>query len=272
MPPARGSSGDLRVALIVLGAGTNALSSSRMRPRLRFLLSLLLTGSLFTASTPGPTALAFDSDGDLWVSLPGAKKIVELSRALSVGGDPSPTVVIDGADFEELPAMAFDRNGDLFVASGDRVLRFGAARLTASTNGPADVAVTAKRANGAMLRGIRDLAFDVAGNLWIAYAATDVVARLEPADFTGVGERDATPNVVVQLDTSGVLDAIAFDEAGGLWLGHGPAKLGRIGAEQLTVSATVTPGQIVDGIRLGSVSRLAFFPGPKGTPLHSAFP
>jgi hypothetical protein len=76
----------------------------------------------------------------------------------------------------------------------------------------------------------------------------------------------------VTLATSGVLDAIAFDEAGGIWLGHGPAKLGRIGPEQLAVSGTVTPDQLLDGIRLGTVSRLAFFPGAAGTPLFSALP
>jgi sugar lactone lactonase YvrE len=224
-----------------------------------------LTGALFAA--PGPAALAFDHDGDLWVSLPGAKKIVELSAAdLSASGTPSPTVVIEAADFVELSALAFDANGDLYVASGDHLLRYRAARLASSTSAPADVDVTTK------WKGIRDLAFDASGSLWIAYGGSDVIARLDASDLDGNGPRAVTPKIEVTLETSGVLDGIAFDEAGGLWLGHGAAMIARLSKEQLTTSATVTPAQVVEGIRLGTVSRLAFFPGPAGTPLYSSLP
>jgi hypothetical protein len=210
-----------------------------------------LDGSLF-AGTSRPTALAFDAEGDLWVSLPGAKTIVELvSSSLSVSGAPTANVVIDSAAFVDLPAMAFDKSGDLFLASGDHVLRYRGARLAASTSAPADVDVTTK------WKGIRDLSFDVSGNLWVAYSGSDVLARLEPGDLDGVGAREVIPRIELTLATR---------------LGHGSAKLGRLGPEQLAASATVTPDQFVEGIRLGIPSRLAFFPAAKGTPLYAALP
>ncbi len=123
---------------------------------------------------------------------------------------------------------------------------------------------------GDSLTGIEGLAFDRDGNLWVVYASSNVVARFGSADLGGTGPRTATPSIQLETTLSGVLHGLAFDEAGGIWLPYGNAKLARLAPSQLAVSGPATPATIVDGIRLGTVLDLAFFPGAKGTPLYHA--
>ncbi|WP_437630385.1 hypothetical protein [Sorangium sp. So ce854] len=73
-----------------------------------------------------------------------------------------------------------------------------------------------------------------------------------------------------------LLDRGAFDEGGGLWIGHATGQIARLSPAQLGESsgagAPVTPDLIITSDALDSGLRVAFFPAPEALPLyHAAF-
>lgn len=173
-------------------------------------------------SLDGPTTVAFDAAGDLWVSNLGNSTLVEYTHAqLSTGGALTPPVTIsdDGANsLDEPVGLRFDAAGDLWVANfkGNTVVEYTPGQLV--HDGNPTPAVTLSDDGAGSLDGPAALAFDAAGDLWVSDTTT--VVEFTPAQLT---TGSPTPAVTLSSDLQGSIDnptQAQFDAAGDLWLAN----------------------------------------------------
>jgi sugar lactone lactonase YvrE len=241
---------------------------------------ITLTSGDFQAGIPGPGSLALDAKGNLWVALIAQKKIVQVPAAGAAAGNATPSVVLEGDLFDGIGAMEFDKNGNLFVAATDRLLRFDAAHLTTSPAVPAVPDLTLETMSEPPLVNTlttpSGLAFDATGNLWVAYFAAGLITKLTPAEIALAGDKTGasaiTPGVQLKISAAANLEEIAFDESGGLWFTYATSQVARFAPAQLTASGEPTPATVVTATVVGSTKGLAFFPAPAALPLYSALP
>jgi len=224
---------------------------------------------------PALKAMAFDGDGDLWLGACGGTILRIPAASLARSGEARSSTVISGLD--DSADLAFDADGNLWVATGGTILRYDAARLTASTTAAPDLTLTARDAEDSRDIGATALAFDAHGNLWGFDFGGNFVFELPEADLAWRGEKTAVSEVSFVLGVLSLLDRGAFDEGGGLWVSYASDQLARLSPAQLTASRgtgdPVTPDRIVTSSELESELRIALFPAPEALPLyHTAFP
>ncbi|MFN3390397.1 MAG: hypothetical protein ACK40N_01420 [Meiothermus ruber] len=226
---------------------------------------------------PGPTRLAFDASGNLWVSIPCANKVVRVAAGqLEASGTVTPGVEITGLDAPE--GLAFDASGNLWIANAGaaRVVKFNASRLGASTSGP-DLTIESKTPSPVITTlDANLLAFDASGNLWVMAFGANVFYRLTPTDQSGSGSKTLTPAIQVSVPVSAVLEGMAFDEGGGLWISYSAGTFARLSPAQLGTSSTsgspTNPERIITSSSIGSAGGLALYPAPAGLPLFHKLP
>jgi sugar lactone lactonase YvrE len=89
-----------------------------------------------SGSLHGPTGLAFDASGNLWVSnIPPTNSVVEYTPAqLAAGGAPPPQVIITMPSGAYPFGIAFDKRGTLWVSDNNHGVMYGltSAQLTAT--------------------------------------------------------------------------------------------------------------------------------------------
>ena len=222
---------------------------------------------------PSSTNLAFDPNGNLWVSAAAAHKVLRFDAAkLKASGTFEPTVVLgdDAGNAIQLPsALAFDAEGNLWIADSgfSRVAEYKAARLTASQTTAPDVVLTV-----AGLVGTRGLAFDGSNNLWANF--DKVIVKLTPADRAATGT--PVPSVKIVLDPNALPENLAFDESGSLWFAYSQSSIARMTSTQLTTStpdgSNASPEIVVSSIAIGSATDIAIYPAPANTPMFSRLP
>ncbi len=92
------------------------------------IISSTITG---TDTLDGPSGLAFDKDGNLWVSNQALNTLVKFTpEQLSASGTPTPDVTISGLAGPN--GLAFDADGNLWVSNGGTVIKFVREQLAAS--------------------------------------------------------------------------------------------------------------------------------------------
>ena len=205
----------------------------------------------------GPAGMAFDSNGNLWVADEGNSRVLMYPKAnLAAGG--TATVVIGTANCTTTSGLcfptgvAFDSSGNLWIADSDnnRVLMFPAGNLvtgatatfvlgqTATTSGSdcnQSSIVTPPTAN--TLCGPSRIAFDGAGNLWVADAGNNRVlmypkgnlatngaaATLELGQPAGAGAftTNTANNGGIGPSTLFLPISVGFDSSGRLIVGDG---------------------------------------------------
>jgi sugar lactone lactonase YvrE len=196
-----------------------------------------------------PLGLAFDADGELYVSVSaeGAdvqilqidpSGLLKLYAGLGQGfdGDGGPAL---SAQFGYLGGLAFDRAGDLYIADlgNNRIRRIDRDGMvsTVAGNGPIHGASGSFGGDGgpaasAQLWYPADIAFDSDGNLFIADSGNNRIRKVDQQGVitTVVGDGtsgfggDGGPATAAQLKTSGLSGvAIAFDAAGNLYIADG---------------------------------------------------
>ena len=157
-----------------------------------------------------PTALAFDAAGTLWVADVHDSSIYAYAAAqLEASGAPAPTVVLSAASDRAIvfpSALAFDRMGDLWVASigSDDVAEFLPSQLGATG---APLATVRLASNAGALDAVVGLAFDDVGALWAATDGASLV-RLDPAQLAASGA--PVPSLRLRLSGRDVFWALAF--------------------------------------------------------------
>lgn len=224
---------------------------------------------------PAMRALAFDADGNLWLSACGDEVHRIPAAALTEPGETKTSDALFN-DLTDNEGIAFDRDGNLWVAGGPTLVRFDEARLGAIDSDPPDLSLTVSANDGGPGGGTvlkaNTLAFDKAGNLWGVDVGANTVFQLAVAELAATGDQALTANVSFVVTVTAIPNAPAFDDGDGLWLGLDTGNLGRLSPAQLGVSsgtgAPVTPERVISSSSVGTDFPIAFFPAPAGLPIY----
>lgn len=167
--------------------------------------------TITSTSFSSPTSIAFDASAKLWIvenqnQQVLAYKAATLATALGHSGQVNPDIIISSSSFGDPRAIAFDGAGNLWLADATgKLLEFAAADLAMSGTPTPKVTITATAV--VTLDGIamsldfpEGLAFDPAGNLWVANLESDnagSLAEFTPAQLASSGN----PSPAVFLDS-----------------------------------------------------------------------
>ena len=226
------------------------------------------------ACLPAMRNLAFDSTGNLWLSVCG-DEIHRVGVADVVSSDMTMSdVLLTGAT--EPQGLAFDSEGNLWVGGGPALQRFDAARLGDTDADPPDLELTVTPAVGNAPMNAGVLAFDKAGNLWGIDIGSNAVFQVAAAALADTGTQTVQANVSFVVSVTALPNAPAFDEGNGLWLSLDTGNFGRLSPTQLGASAgtgaPVAPALIISSNSVGTDLPVAFFPAPEGLPLFHSLP
>ncbi len=238
------------------------------------------SGGLF-----GPTGLAFDAGGNLWVVDTGNNRVLEFRAPFSNGelaslviGQPTFGGYIGQTTSGGLQApsyLAFDPRGNLWVSDqgNNRVLEFATPFSTGEKAlvviGQADFTSSAPASGANGLFEPVGLAFDSMGNLWVVdsgnYRVLEYVPGTPPCPtgfICGVAPAALVLGQSSLTGTSALLNAyaIAFDSSGNLWISDGingvaeylaPMSTGEagiqvIGPKAITTSSTSAGDKLRD--------------------------
>lgn len=242
----------------VLGFAPRALAMAGTQAAQSVILPL--RGSL-----SGPTSLAFDSHGRLWVMDNGTASLDRYDAAqLAAGGAQEPAVTISMPGSPS--AIAFDASGALWVADHqfNILVRFPAESLATSGTKPPQFFI---QDSSHTLQNPAGIAFDAAGNLWVANLSTRTVTAYTPAQQAGGPQ---LPRIVLSSN-GGSLDhplGLAFDAAGNLWVVNANGVVSGFAKASLDASGSPLPIAQVQISGHSSFWSLAFWPKPAGLPLH----
>lgn len=231
------------------------------------------------ACLPALRAMAFDGLGNLWLSTCGGE-VVQIDRMTLEAGSAAlravdPNVVVSGLS-ENNQDLAFDAEGNLWVADDGKIVRFNADRLGASDSDDPDLTLTVRDAGDNQDLVIDFLTFDANGNLWGTDFAGNTLARVAVAELDADGDATVVSEVSLVLSVTALLNRPAFDDAGGLWISYSNGQLIGLEAATLLISSSTgsptAPDVILQGNDVGSVGNVAFFPAAAGLPLYHSYP
>jgi hypothetical protein len=230
------------------------------------------------ACLPAMRSLAFDMEGNLWLSVCGDEIHRIPAEDLATSGDKVSDAMLNSVT--DNAGIAFDLEGNLWVA-GTALVRFDASRLGEIDADPPDLALSVSRA-GMAAQPIQasHLAFDAEGNVWGVDFGGSTIFQVAAADLLGTGETDVEAAVSFSVGASALPNTPAFDDGGGLWIGlantAAGGTFGRFSPEQLTMSSgtgdPVTPEVLITSTSIGADLPVAFFPAAEGLPLFHALP
>src|SRR5882724_2178731 len=228
---------------------------------------------------PALKSLAFDADGNLWLSSGCGGEVHRIAAAdLTTSGDKTSDVVLTGLfdtnNMGDNEGLAFDTDGNLWIGGGAALRRFDAARLGDSTADPADLELSVKDSLAALLGN--SLAFDRAGNLWATDFAANAVFEVAASKLPQLGVKNVVAEVSITIGVTALLSQPAFDDGDGLWLGLDAGRIGRLSPAQLGVSSSAakptTPAVVIKSSSIDAELPIAFFPAPAGLPLYHSIP
>ena len=172
--------------------------------------------TITSTSFDSPRGIAFDASANLWMvenqnQTILAYKAATLAAALGHSGQVNPDITISSASFGDPRAIAFDGSGDLWLADATgKLLEFAAVDLAVSGTPTPKVTITATAV--LTLDGIalsldfpEGVAFDPAGNLWVANLESDNAGSL--AEFTATqlaSSGGPSPAVFLDSDIFGI--------------------------------------------------------------------
>jgi sugar lactone lactonase YvrE len=227
--------------------------------------------------SPGLTALAFEPSGALWVADLCGDRLIRFA-ADSLGASSAFTLNADDIAMGTIEAprgIAFDASGNMWVSDATSLHRYPAASLAPGQAHEPTFALNVNTEKGAALPPDA-LAFDSDGNLWATSFGGNIIYKLTPADLTPAGtSKDVVPSVQIAVTVGALLESLAFDESGGLWLTYSQGKLARLAPTQLGTSTNAgdptIPETILASANIGYPSAMAFYPTAAGLPLYSRF-
>ena len=211
--------------------------------------SIVLGQSDFVSSNHGTSAATLslpdkaisDAAGNIWVTDTFNSRVLQYKQPLSNGMAAS--VVLGQPDFATASihsptqnglldpvGMAFDGNGNLWVADGNRrVVEFSPPFTTGMPAtlvlGQPNFLTVTSSASASGLAFPTELAFDSAGNLWVVDQGNNRVLEYKPPFVTGqsasvvIGQPDFTSSgsATTAISLNGPY-GIAFDATGNLWV------------------------------------------------------
>lgn len=229
--------------------------------------------NIISAALGTPQGVTFDAMGNLWVMDPGANingkptpallkfSTTQLS-ALGMSNAPEPAAIITSADLNFPQQSVFDKQGNQWVTdhNNNTVLVFTSTQLgmTGTNDLMPAVVISSPAFNGPL-----GIAFDSAGNLWVANnggveannttspVGTSIVefaaAHLPMVSTTGMLTPQLMPDITLSDNGQGSIQGpweLAFDSQGNLWSSNAnaPFTLVRFTKANLMASGTPTPG------------------------------
>lgn len=246
----------------VVGFGQNQL---QLAARLPYPVTPLVTLTVTGGAREFLRGMAVDGDGSVWVTKYTASTIdLFWPSQLAATGSPAPAITLSATSgsLSGPAALAFDGNVNLWVANAtsNTVVQFTSMQTQAS--GSPTPAVTVSANSGSLDRPAA-LAFDAAGNLWVANANSSTVVEFTGSQLATSG----TPTPAVKLSANnGSLSgpsSLAFDASGDLWVANQVGNtIVEFAADQLGASGAPTPIVTVSGSALSSPRGLVFNPSP----------
>jgi hypothetical protein len=296
--------GDVRVALLVLCAATllaackhnnsgmnKGLWVANGTTVLEYIPSQFTAGVVNAAphlmisggAVGTPQGVTFDSAGNLWVIDPGAtvagvantpallKFTAMQLAALKTAPNPEPSAIITSTSLAFPQQSVFDGKGNQWVSdhNNNTILVFTAAQLMATGTNATIPAVVIE---SAAFNGPLGIAFDAAGNLWVAnnggvpiagsangaMSATgttivEFTAAHLPTPGNGMLTPTLTPDLTLTDNGQNSIQApweLAFDSTGNLWSSNsgGTFSLVEFAKASLTASGTPTPAVTINTV------------------------
>jgi sugar lactone lactonase YvrE len=211
----------------------------------------------FTEGMYGPTTMAFDPAGNLWVANENTSDIVELTKdgLASPRSTPAVTIFAESGALANPFGMAFDQSGNLWVVSNawSRVYEYTKSQLTKS--GAPTPATTISDFPDTPIFGD---AFDASGDLWVSTDKSVV-------EFSRAELVTANPVPTVTISSIGGAQLV-FDSAGDLWMvtGGGPDCFGtpctnevvEFNKAQLSTSGSPIPAVTISSTKVGAAGSL----------------
>jgi sugar lactone lactonase YvrE len=197
-----------------------------------------------------PNFLATDSAGNIYISEAGnhdIRKVATDGTVTLFAGSPGELGYADGtgaaAMFNDPGALAFDANGNLFVAdTGNSLIReispAGVVTTFAGTSG--NSGIQDGQGSAASFTSPYGLAFDANGNLFVSDSDAETIREIDPTGvvttFAGVGNAGGTTDGQGANALFSTPSGIAFDVNGNLWV----ADQGNCLIREIDPSANVT--------------------------------
>lgn len=227
----------------------------------------------------GPSAMAFDKNGNLWVGQYNSASLTMYTSAqLSTSGNPVPLVLTSPA-LKRARGLAFDAAGNLWVGNLDfhNLLMFAPDKLTAG--GMQTPSRTLESPAFTMPLGggyVAGLAFDQDGNLWVSNYTARTLLLFSPSKLAGGTQnpdKTVTP-AVINPDGNGP-GGLALDKQGNLWVTYTASaanlanyRLVRINAADLTDGGSPKPAAELTGYSQFGFGIPAFDPAPTSLPIN----
>ena len=203
----------------------------------------------------GPKAIAFDANGNLWMSLTRTPvqdtvlpAIFEYTVAQLDSAAPTPHMTIADTSLTLVGGLAFDSTGDLWVASVDNcaIVEYRAGQFTSPS-------LELTRQCQSPVIGPQTIAFDARGNLWVGDLSTGTLYEYPRAVLAATGTVTTPPAMTITLPSHVLPAGIAFDAAGDLWVtsndstvfDYTPAQLAAGGSPKATTILAIRGTHLV---------------------------
>ncbi|MBF6596310.1 MAG: hypothetical protein IVW51_17925 [Thermaceae bacterium] len=205
-----------------------------------------------------PFGVAFDASGNLWVVNDQSNTLEEFTNASLASANPAPAVVITGPALQAPVALTFDAQGSLWVANfglspanTGSLLKYTPNQLTQTSSPTPAVSLVS-----AALYSTSNLAFDAAGNLWVANFNGSNLQKYTSSQLSTSG----SPVAAITISATNTKPtAIAFDLQGNLWSANNASStLTAYSPTQLASSGNPAPAITLSYSGLTSLGGLAF--------------
>jgi sugar lactone lactonase YvrE len=222
----------------------------------------------------GPTYLAVDGKGDLFVADTGNNRVQEFTWNSTAGNYSGTGITVagtggPGSGTSQLSApgpLALDASGDLFVAdNGNHRVQVFAINAAGAYASAGETAYT----EAGIPVTFGQLTFDKAGDLFLtwAYPSVEPVVELVPSDASGADWTASAASITVPLDNTPV--GVAVDASGNLFVSEGslPYLPSSVPANLVQrLSPTSTPGTYAATASFSLVQGTGVSPlaGPQG--------
>jgi sugar lactone lactonase YvrE len=212
--------------------------------------AIVITLDAGTGTLPFANALAFDAPGNLWVADGNQNNVLMEYVSTAPGGNSFASFpkVIPMPAGGQLSSLAFASNGDLWVVDNFlwAVYHFSSAQLASASVGSPNGTISASVTDAGLysLQLPTDLAFDSAGNMWVANAPRtgdpNTIMKFNKLPDGGI---DQNPSAQVRDTDGGAgFNGLAFDPAGNLWVTcQNWGQVVKISTSGLSGLSTLTP-------------------------------
>lgn len=214
-----------------------------------------------------PVAIAFDSQHRLWVANFANQTVVRFEHSqLAISGAAVPTLSINTG--VNPSSLAFDVAGNLWVASiqANKIFSYNRVQQQTANVAEPDIVIST---NGTALQHPSGLAFDAAGNLWVASLTQARIDAFTPAQLAVSGSPDPTVSITSNDNSIDEPVALAFDTDGSLWVMDGAnGQLSKFPRSALAQTTSRAPALILTPSGYTLFWSIAFWPKPAGLPLN----